>query len=163
MSDKLRGGFLYAAHGLADIVVGGGVAQTHVAGSAESRSVDTCHVSLLKQIHHIVAAALYLTVAGFLPDIGFHLGEEVEGSLRMVDGPSGNLLGQADDQVATALESLAHILDAVLRAVVSRLGGFLRYGGSAGGVLSLKLAYGFGYRGRPGHVSDAPPCHGIGF
>ena len=67
--------------------------------------------------------------------------EEVEGTLRNIHLQAGDLLGQFHDQVATALKSLAHVLNALLVTFVSGERRTLRYIVGTAGVLSLQLVH----------------------
>ncbi len=120
--------FLYAAESLGEIFVGGGVAQADIAGSAEGGAGNGGYMSLFEEIHGKVGVGGDgAAVGGFGAKICAHFGEEVEGTLRLVDAKAGNLAGEAHHEVAAALEGAAHFLYALLRAGVGGLGGFLGY------------------------------------
>ena len=89
------------------------------------------------------------------------LGEEIEGTLRVVDLEAGYLFCQTNDEVLATLEGLTHLLDALLR---TSKGGFcclLADGAWAAGVLSLQLVAALHNPFGRCDETDAPACHGV--
>ena len=84
-------------------------------------------MTYLQQVHGQVRAVVDGTFAVLLAEETAALGEEVEGTLRVVDLQAGNLLGQTYDEVLAALKGQAHVLHALLVAGKGCFGRFLAH------------------------------------
>ena len=116
----------------------------------------------LEEVHGQVGAVVYHAVTVTLAEEAAALGEEVEGSLRIVDLQSGNLAGKAHDEVAAAFEGLAHGLHTLLRTGVGSLGRLLRHRAGATRVLALQLVAALHHPFGGSDKAYAPSGHGIG-
>ena len=98
-----------------------------------------------------------------LTEEGRHIREKVEGALWLQHLHARDLTSEAKDQVATAMESLAHGFYAVLWTSISRLSRLLCDSSSAANGLTLKAFDScdevFVVRSKP---SDTIARHGVG-
>ena len=66
-----------------------------------------------------------LFVIGDVELLHIQLGEEIEGTLGLVHLETRNLTTELHDEVTTALEGLAHLLDRLLCATIGSLGSLI--------------------------------------
>ena len=118
---------LDAAHSLHDVLITGGVAHTDTLRRTERVAAYAGYVALLEEVHGEVRSGLDDLIAEFLSIVCTALGEEVEGTLRLVDLEAGDFATELYDEVAATLEGLAHLLYRLLSATVSGFGSLLRY------------------------------------
>ena len=85
-----------------------------------------CHVCLLEEVEREVAGGSNDLVAGFPAEKRTDFREEIERAGGLVHLQAENPAGQFNHQVAAALKSLTHLLDALLQTGICSLGGFLR-------------------------------------
>ena len=84
-------------------------------------------MTLFEEIHgKFVGIADYLAVGSLLAEESCHIREDIECALRLlVKTEARNLLNKVEDEIATALESLTHHLDTLLRTSVGCFCGLL--------------------------------------
>jgi hypothetical protein len=118
-------GLADAGEGTADVIVGSGVAEADAVGGSEAVATHAGYMGNIEQVEGEVVGGTDDAVTIATAEQGAALREEVEGALRVVDFEAGDFFGEADDEVAAALECLAHLLDGLLGAGVGGFSGFL--------------------------------------
>ena len=164
---KLENSFFDSAEGFGEQFVGGGVGEADALGRHERRARDSSHVRFREEVHRQIVAVcngfLALGRAVMLAEEAVHFGEEVERTVGHGHFESRDFARQTHHEVTSALEGLAHLADAVLRARVGGLRSFHRDGATAAGVLALQLLAGLDDPGLRGHPADTPARHRVGF
>ena len=117
---RFHGG-LDAAAGLLELFLRGGVGEADAVVIAEGAALHGGDVGVQQDVEGEVLGVLddgfavlfgELGVGGHIFAVkGFHLREEVEGTLRQAHFEAGNLLEQVIDEVAALLEGGAHLED----------------------------------------------------
>ena len=118
-------------------------------------------MSYLEQVHGEVGRGVDGAVAVALAEVGRALGEEVEGSLRLVDFEARDVFCEAHDEVTTALEGLTHIFHALLRAAICCFGCFLADAARTAGVLTLQFVACLDNPVGGCDEADTPASHGV--
>lgn len=117
-----------AGDGFFDVGIGSGIRQADAVGGTKGGSTYASYMTYLEQVHGQLGGVVDDAVAIALAKVGLALGKYVEGSLRLTHLEAGDFAHQADNEVAAALEGLAHVLDTLLAAGIGHSGGFLRNG-----------------------------------
>lgn len=120
-------GFCYAGAGLADVFIGGCIAQADIAGEAECGAIDGGNMCFFKEVHGEGGGIVYFPFSVAFSEEGGDFGEQIEGAFGAVDFQAGNFRAEFHHEVAAATECFTHFHDFILWSAVGCLGCFLSY------------------------------------